>query len=170
MKEELMVTIRHAEATDIPRLTELYNYDVTNTFVTFDPEPVSIENRQEWFSKYSKNGPHQVLVAEQGSIVLGCASSSRYREHIAFRETIEVGIYVANETRGQGIGTLLYSRLFEILKSERVHLAVAGIALPNPASIALHKKFGFTEVGIFKEYAIKKDQYISSIWLQKLLN
>ncbi len=170
LKEEFMITIRHGEATDIPRLTEIYNYYVTHTFVTFDPKPASIEDRQKWFNKYLKSGPYQIFVAEQDDIVLGCASSSQYREHIAFRETVEVGIYIANEARGKGIGTLLYNSLFEILKLEKIHLAVAGIALPNQASIALHKKFGFTEVGVFKEYAIKNNQYISSIWLQKLLN
>lgn len=165
-----MITIRHAEVADIPRLTEIYNYYVMHSFVTFDQKPASVEDRQRWFNKYLKSGPYQALVAEQDDMVLGCASSSQYREHVAFRETVEVGIYIANEARGKGIGTLLYGRLFEILRLEKLHLAVAGIALPNPASIALHKKFGFTEVGIFKEYAIKNDKYISSIWLQKLLN
>jgi phosphinothricin acetyltransferase len=60
-----------------------------------------------------------------------------------------------------------YKELFSLLKSEPLHLAVAGIALPNEASIALHKKFGFEEVGVFKEYAIKNGKYISSIWMQK---
>jgi phosphinothricin acetyltransferase len=56
------------------------------------------------------------------------------------------------------------------LKNEALHLAIAGIALPNDASVALHKKFGFEEVGVFKEYAVKNGQYISSIWMQKRLS
>ncbi len=61
----------------------------------------------------------------------------------------------------------MYEALFKKLETENLHLAVVGIALPNEASIALHKKFGFEEVGIFKEYAIKRGQYISSVWMQK---
>jgi L-amino acid N-acyltransferase YncA len=76
---------------------------------------------------------------------------------------------LAPEVRTKGVGTLLYQELFSLLKNEPLHLAVAGIALPNDASIALHKKFGFEEVGVFKEYAIKNCKYISSIWMQKRL-
>jgi len=63
---------------------------------------------------------------------------------------------------------LLYRELFDRLAHERVHVALAGIALPNDASVALHEKFGFAEVGIFREYAVKNGQYVSSIWMQRL--
>jgi len=53
--------------------------------------------------------------------------------------------------------------------TETVHLAVAGIALPNDASVALHRKFGFSDVGIFDEYAMKHGAYISSLWMQRRL-
>jgi phosphinothricin acetyltransferase len=40
--------------------------------------------------------------------------------------------------------------------------------MPNDASVALHRKFGFTEVGTFREYAIKNGRYLSSLWMERL--
>jgi phosphinothricin acetyltransferase len=59
--------------------------------------------------------------------------------------------------------------LLEELRSEALHVAIAGIALPNEPSVALHRKFGFTDVGVFEEYAIKNGAYISSLWMQRRL-
>ena len=104
-----------------------------------------------------------------GDQVLGYACSQRYRNLEAFRETVEVSIALDVSSRGQGVGTALYHALFDSLAVEpSVHVALAGIALPNDASVALHRKFGFTEVGTFREYAIKNGQYISSIWMQRV--
>ena len=85
------------------------------------------------------------------NLVIGCAYSSRYRDHFAFDQTVKTSIYIAHHHKAKGLGSLLYKALFEKIKSENLHLAVVGIALPNDSSIALHKKFGFEEVGIFKE-------------------
>src|SRR5258708_27031473 len=63
--------------------------------------------------------------------------------------------------------TRLYGELLKRLETQDVHLAVAGVALPNDASIALHRKLGFEEIGIFKEYATKHGQLISSVWFQR---
>lgn len=66
------------------------------------------------------------------------------------------------------MGTALYRALFGCLSSEPVHVALAGIVLPNDASIALHRKFGFNEVGTFHEYAVKNGRYLSSVWMERL--
>lgn len=92
-----------------------------------------------------------------------------YRDHEAFRETVEVSVALRESSRGQGIGTLLYSSLFESLVGEPVHVALAGIALPNDASVALHRRFGFQDVGVFREYAVKNHERISSLRMQRLL-
>jgi phosphinothricin acetyltransferase len=81
--------------------------------------------------------------------------------------TVETSIYLNPVYQGRGIGTSLYKALFRHLEAQPVHLAVAGIALPNEASIALHRKFGFEEVGTFREYARKGERLISSTWFQR---
>ena len=110
-----------------------------------------------------------MLVAESDGRLLGSASSFIYRDDSIFDKPVETGIYLDPEILGEGIDTTLYQSLLDKLLREDVHLVVAGIALPNSASVALHKKVGFSEVGVFDEYAYYRGKYYSSIWMQKRL-
>lgn len=165
-----MIKVRNATVHDLARLTEINNHYISNTNATFDIDPQTIEQRKAWFNKYKDSGPYQLLVAEVDDQVIGCAYSSRYRDHFSFDQTVETSVYLAHDHKFKGVGSLLYQALFEKLASQKLHLAVVGIALPNEPSVALHKKFGFEEVGVFKEYAVKNGQFISSIWMQKRLD
>jgi len=165
-----VINIRHATEGDLERLTEINNHYILNTTATFDVNPQTAQDRKPWFQRYKATGPYQLLVAESDGIVVGCAYSSRYQEHFAFDQTVETSIYIAHDQKAKGVGSKLYEALFSRLRDEPIHLAVVGIAIPNEASMALHKKFGFQEVGVFQEYAFKKGQYISSIWMQKRLS
>ena len=154
---------------DLPGIVDILNYTAANSIATFDSRPISVADRGDWFGQFSAAGPYRCLVARRGDQVLGYACSQRYRDHDAFRETVEVSIALDIGSRGQGVGTSLYHALFRRLTPEpSVHVILAGIALPNVASVALHRKFGFTEVGTFSEYAVKNGQYISSVWMQRL--
>jgi phosphinothricin acetyltransferase len=163
------VTITAATEGDLPVIVGILNYSAANSIAHFDTRPASVAGRRDWFGHFSATGPYRLVVARAGDQVLGYACSQRYREHEAFRQTVEVSIALDASSRGQGTGTALYRALFGSLAGEpSVHVALAGIALPNDASVALHRKFGFTEVGTFREYAIKNGQYISSVWMQRL--
>jgi len=164
-----MPVVRPACRGDLDELTAIYNHYVERSAATFDTWPASRESRAEWLAGFGDAGPFRLLVATGAGQVLGYASSGSYRAHPAFARTVEVSVYLDPRARGKGAGSLLYGALFEELRSESLHLAVAGIALPNDASLALHRKFGFTEVGIFDEYAIKHGTYISSMWMQRRL-
>jgi phosphinothricin acetyltransferase len=162
--------IRPATFDDLPAIVELYNHHVLHGVATFDETPTTVEDRIAWFESYATTGPHRLLAADVGTqapTVIGCAYSSPYRQHPAFAETVELGIYLAPAHSGQGLGTQLYTRLLDELASEPVHRAVAGIALPNEASVRLHRRFGFDDVGIFDEYATKWGRRISSLWMQR---
>jgi phosphinothricin acetyltransferase len=164
-----MAVIRQAVESDLLQLTDIYNHYVLNSYATFDIQAQTIEEREAWFSKFKNHGPYQLVVAVEEGRILGYACSSRYRDHFAFDGTVETSIYVDQSIRARGVGTQLYTKLFEILNQKELHLAVVGIALPNEASVSLHLKFGFENVGTFKEYAVKNGQYISSLWMQKKL-
>jgi phosphinothricin acetyltransferase len=162
------VEIGPATDDDLPQIVEILNYTILNSIATFASRPTSVAERRDWFEQFSSTGPYRLLVARRGNRVLGYASSQRYRDHEAFRETVEVSIALDVSCRGQGVGSLLYRALFDCLADEPVHVVVAGIAMPNDGSVALHRKFGFTEIGTFREYAVKNGQYISSLWMQRL--
>ncbi|MGE3728727.1 MAG: N-acetyltransferase family protein [Candidatus Sericytochromatia bacterium] len=167
MNGDVPVLIRPASHADLEALAEIYNHYVFHSHATFDTEPLQFEARQRWLNKYAKTGPYRLWLAERGHQILGFASSNPYRDHPAFCQTVETSIYLAPTCQGQGVGSALYTRLFESLADQGLHRAIAGIALPNPASVALHQKFGFSEVGTFDEYACKNGVFISSIWMQK---
>jgi phosphinothricin acetyltransferase len=156
-----------ATESDLPAIVDILNYAIVNSNATLTTQPTSLAERRDWLKRFSPTGPHRLLVARRGGQVLGYAASQPYRDHEGFRETVEVSIALGARSRGQGIGTALYRALLECLADEPVHVALAGIVLPNDASIALHRKLGFTEVGIFHECAIKNGQYLSSIWMER---
>ncbi len=81
---------------------------------------------------------------------------------------MSIGLDEASD--GQGVGSHLYRTLMSSLGRTSTHVALAGIALPNDASVALHRKFGFTVIGTFREYAVKDGRYISSIWMQRIFD
>ena len=170
MPELDAIAVDLASAEDMPQIADIYNHSVTHSIANFSTRPTTTTERLEWFRRYSTTGPHRLLVARRGTTVLGYAASSAYRPELeAFRETVEVSVSLHHTARRQGIGTRLYAALFDHLDAEPVHVALAGIALPNEASVALHRKFGFAEIGVFREYAMKDGQRISSLWMDRLL-
>jgi phosphinothricin acetyltransferase len=162
------VDIDVASREDLAEIVAIRNAVAATSIASFDTRPASVADQLPWFDRTVSTGPYRILVARRAGRVLGYASSGRYREHEAFVRTVEVGIGLHADSRGQGIGSRLYRVLFDYLAGQPVHVAVAGIALPNDASVALHRRFGFREVGVFHEYAIKNGQYLSSLWLEKV--
>jgi len=161
------IRIRPAERGDLARMTEIYNYYVLNTPVTFDVEVYTVERREAWFAQFGTAGRHRLVVAEENGIVMGYAGTTRFRPKAAYETTVETTIYCAPEAVGKGIGRRLYAELFEVLKGEDIHRFVAGYALPNAASEALHRRFGFKEVGVFSENGRKFGQYWDVCWAER---
>jgi phosphinothricin acetyltransferase len=161
--------IRAANRGDLPRLTEIYNYYVVNTPITFDLEPLTVETRASWFDEHSEGGPHRLLVAEENAVVLGYASSGRFRAKPAYATTVESSVYCAPEATGRGIGSKLYNALFEAIGGEDINRIVAGVVIPNDASIALHQRFGFRAIGTFTENGRKLGRYWDVVWFERPL-
>lgn len=164
------VLVRPAVRADLPRLTEIYNHYVLNTPVTFDVEPFTIERRTAWFEQFSTSGRYRLLVAEEEGQVIGYAGTARFRIKPACDPTVETTIYVAPQAVGRGLGNQLYSALFETISNEDIHRIVGGYTLPNCGSEALHKRFGFELVGIFRENGRKFGQYWDVAWMERPLH
>jgi phosphinothricin acetyltransferase len=161
--------VRPATEEDLEAINEIYNHYVVSTHFTFDDEPVTMASRREWLTHYEPAGRHRVFVAAESERVVGFATSSRFRPKPAYITSVETSIYVAPEAAGRGLGGQLYTALFKALEGEDVHRAYAGIALPNPESIALHEKFGFRRVAHFSEQGRKFGRYWDVDWFEKAL-
>jgi len=164
------LAIRSGKADDVPRITEIYNHYIANTPISFDIEPWSVEQRLSlWFSQYSESGPYRLLVAELNGQAIGYASSSQFRSKAAYYLSVETSIYIDPNESGKGYGTQLYRALLEQLTATDLHRAYGGVTLPNEASIGLHKKLGFKEVGVFSQVGYKFGRYYDVCWLEKSL-
>lgn len=161
------ISIRPASAADLPRLTEIYNYYVINTPVTFDIEPYTVERRAAWFKQFAATGRHRLFVGEENGSILGYVGTTRFRPKAAYDTTVETTVYCAPEAAGKGIGTQLYRALFDSLRGEDIRMFVAGYTLPNPASAALHERFGFKRVGVFTENGRKFGRYWDVAWNER---
>lgn len=160
--------VRPATGNDLEALNDIYNHYVATSHVTFDVEPTSIEWRRRWFEEHA-DGRHRVFVAILVGRVTGYASSSQYRAKAAYETTVETSAYVAPDFVGFGLGTSLYAVLLDALEREDVHRALAGIAQPNEASVALHRRFGFHPVAHFSEQGRKFDRYWDVDWYERAL-
>ncbi len=156
-----------ATGDDLGRINEIYNRHVASSPVTFDLEPRSMAWRREWFEKYSETGRHRLLVARGRDGAIAYATSSPYRPRAAYDPSVETSVYVAPDHTGRGIGLALYEALLRELETEDVHRAVAGITLPNPASVRLHERCGYREVGRFSEQGRKFGRYWDVAWYER---
>ena len=167
------VHVRPATEDDLEAINDIYNHYVAETHVTFDDEPMAMEARREWFTHYAETGRHRLTVAVEdsqvGDLVVGFASSSRLRPKPGYLTSVETSIYLSPDATGKGVGARLYAELFKSLDGQDLHRAYAGIALPNPASIALHERFGFKRVGLFTEQGRKFGRYWDVAWYEKPL-
>lgn len=162
--------IRSATLDDLQALTDIYNYYVINTAITFDVRPFAAQDRRAWFDDHTSGGRYRLLVAVgSGGESLGYATTSRWRPKAAYDTTVEASVYCHPEAIGRGCGTALYGALFDSIAAEDVRTIVAGVSLPNPASIKLHERFGFRPVGVFHGVGRKFDKYWDVAWFERPL-
>ena len=162
--------VRAARPGDAPGVIGLYNHYVEHTPITFHVEPLRVEPPDPWIEVFSGAGRYRLFVAEADGRMVGFAGSRPFRPKPAYDTTAETMVYLAPEAKGQGLGTQLYAALFQALAGEDLHRAVAGITLPNDASRALHRRFGFSEVGVFREVGRKFDRFWDVLWMEKALS
>jgi phosphinothricin acetyltransferase len=161
------VSIRPATRADLPRINEIYNYYVINTPITFEIEPVTVESRAKWFAEHTAGDRYRMFLAEEADRIVGYACTGPFRDRAAYITSVEATIYLAHDVTTRGIGTALYRVLFDAVKDEDINRLLAGITLPNEASVAIHRKFGFTPVGVFSENGRKFGRYWDVAWMQR---
>jgi phosphinothricin acetyltransferase len=162
--------MRPAVLDDLPALTAIYNHYVVNTTITFDLQPFEPEGRRAWFDDHASSGRHRLLVAvDPDGTLLGYATTSRWRPKAAYDTTVESSVYCRPDVVGRGIGTAVYTALFDSIAGEDIHRIVAGISQPNPASVALHRRLGFREVGVFSNVGRKFGRYWDVAWFERPL-
>jgi L-amino acid N-acyltransferase YncA len=157
------MTVRRADPDrDAAACAAIYAPSVESTPTSFElvpPDPAEFARR---IARYSAT--HQFLVAEAGGdgggaeargAVVGYAYACEWAERGAYRWSVETSVYVDADHHGRGVGRALYSELFDRLRAQGFRVAVAGVTLPNPASIALHESMGFEPIGALRRIGWK---------------
>ena len=167
----MTVRIRPAREDYLADVVEIYNYYIAHSPATFETSVVRTEDKLPWFREHTANPVHRLLVAvERSGAVVGWASTSSFRPRAAYTTTVESSVYCRHGLEGRGIGSRLYEALFAALQEQEVERIVAGVALPNPASVALHRRFGFREVGTFTRVGRKLGRFWDVLWLERPLH
>lgn len=159
--------IRSATYEDAEQITAIYNHYVENTVVTFEAQHIAKSDMAKRVTAGSSRYPW--LVSEIDGVLRGFAYASEWKPRVAYEKTVEITIYVAADHLGEGVGFPLYGFLIDQLREQGVHCALGGIALPNPASIALHEKLGFRKVGELQEVGWKMGQWVNVGYWELLL-
>jgi phosphinothricin acetyltransferase len=160
--------IRGGEEGDLPGIVEIYNHYVTGSPATFEVEPVRPDDRRSWFAAHRTDPRHRLVVAvDRARRVVGWATTSEFRPRAAYATTVEASIYLRAEAVGHGIGSRLYASLLDAIREADVERIVAGICLPNDPCVALHRKFGFTAVGVFSRVGRKFGRYWDVAWFER---
>lgn len=148
-----MLAVRAATKEDLPHILAIENYEILNGWAHFGIEPLDIDGlAKDW---ESNSGRLPWLVAEEDGPVVGFARAQKWKPRGAYQMTVEIGVYVEVNHRGKGIASKLYSELFDRLKEAGVRTVVAGISLPNPASIRLHERLGMRHCGTLPKMGFK---------------
>jgi L-amino acid N-acyltransferase YncA len=157
--------IRLATPADAPAVRAIYAPIVADTVISFELEPPTDSEMAERIRKTLPAYPW--LVLERDGQILGYAYAGTHRARPAYRWSVDVSVYVAEAGRRQGIGRRLYERLFVLLQRQGYQAAFAGIALPNPASVALHEAVGFTALGVYRDVGFKLGSWHDVGWWQR---
>lgn len=159
--------IRLATPSDSAALLEIYRPYVEKTAITFEtavPSEAEFRNR---IIEISAQFPY--LVWEEKGRILGYAYAHPFHERAAYRWTVESSVYVSENARHRGIGSVLYQALFVLLKAQNVETVCAVVTLPNDPSIAFHQRMDFTLAGKLPDVGFKLGNWYGAAYLYRRL-
>ena len=161
--------IRDAETADLEAITAIYNDAVLHTTSIWNEDAVDLAERTAWFADRTARG-YPVIVAVDGSGVLGYATFGDWRPHSGYRHTVEHSVYVRDGERGRGIGKALMIELIHRARTLGKHVMVAAVESSNTGSIIMHKRLDFLQVGRMPQVGAKFDRWLDLTFLQLVLD
>src|SRR5258706_6893852 len=161
------LSVRVAKAADAEACAAIYAPYVTDTAITFEMDPLSVAEMEERITAATRS--HAWIVAEDEGRIVGYAYGGPFKSRAAYRWSCEVSVYLELGRRRTGAGRALYEDLLVRLADRGFHTAVAGMTLPNDASIGLHRAMGFEPVGTYRRIGFKHGAWHDVAWVQRSL-
>ena len=162
------INIRTATAADVPDITRIYNEGIRDRLATLETEERTSEDRLAWLE--ARDERHPVLVAEREGTIAGWGSLNVFNPRPAYRHVADFSIYVGREARGAGIGRALLAALIERARELGYHKLVLAAFPQNTAGMRLYTRFGFREVGVYREQGFLDGRWVDVIIMERLLS
>jgi phosphinothricin acetyltransferase len=159
--------VRDASERDATRCAEIYAPYVRATAISFELEPPSAPEMAGRIAAAQQQ--HAWLVLEDAGDVVGYAYGGPFMARAAYRWSTSVSVYLQQGRRRTGAGRALYEALFDRLAGRGFRMALAGITLPNEASVGLHRAVGFEPVGTYRRVGWKFGSWHDVAWCQRPL-
>jgi phosphinothricin acetyltransferase len=160
----MAVAIRLAAVDDAESFLEIYGPFCRDTPVSFETQAPTVAEMRQRIAKTLTSFPW--IVCADADVVLGYAYASRHREREAYMWSVDVSVYVRDGYRRLGLGRVLYTSLFAVLRLQGFHNALAGTTLPNPGSVGLHQAMGFQPIGVYPNIGFKCGAWHDVAWWQ----
>lgn len=162
-----MALIRKVTLDDAAAITEVYNRYITDTTVSFETAPLTVEQMAARIAEISSKYPY--FVAETDGEIVGYCYAHPWKERAAYSATLETTIYLRPYNAGKGIGRLLMNHLIEECQAAGFHALIACITADNAASCAFHEKLGFAKCSEFREVGCKFGRWLDVVDYQLIL-
>ena len=162
------IELRDARIEDLQAISDIYNYYVLNSTCTYQLDPETLADRQDWFALHSPTR-YPVILAEADNNVLGWGSLSKFHQRAGYDPTVEASVYIDRDYHRRGLGRTILQELIERARQAGYHSVIGGASADQMASIALQQSLGFVQVGLLKEVGIKFGRRLDVMYLQLML-
>jgi L-amino acid N-acyltransferase len=160
--------IDNATADDLPGILAIYNDVIRNSTAVYTDVELTAERGQAWFDAKAGSG-FPFIVARDASGITGFGSFGEFRTWPCYRHSVEHSVHVRSDRRGRGVGRALVTELLARAAASSKHIMIAGIDADNTASINLHLKLGFKNVGHFHEVGFKFGRWLDLVFMQCII-
>ncbi len=151
-------------------LTEIYNDVICTSTAVYAYEPVTIDDRRNWWNERIRRG-FPVWVASDAGALAGFAAFGDFRgAWPGYRFTVEHTVHVRAEARGRGIGQALMRKLFASAVDMGKHVMIGAVDAENEASIRFHERLGFQQAARLPQVGFKFDRWLDLVFMHKQLN
>lgn len=161
------IRLRDATEDDMPAIRAIFNHWIENSTSSFRTTPDTEEQTRRWFD--GRGAEHPVIVAELQGQVLGWASLNPHKSTGGYRHTVELSVYLREDSRGRGLGRRLLGELIERARAAGHHAVLAGICTEQADSIRLHEAMGFTKVAHLREVGFKFGRWLDVAYFERVL-
>ena len=150
-------------------IAAIYAYHVIHGTATFEIEPPDAAEIAARMENLRAAGMPWLVARDAAGALVGYAYAGPFRTRAAYRDTAENSVYIRHDKLGQGLGTALLTALLAACEDCGVRQVIAAIAGTEPASIALHARAGFVEVGRLRSVGRKHGKWIDVLYMQRAL-